>query len=58
MEKPSTSKGQNASDTVPEKTVAPSEPAGKKQSRGKIPKKKRPYSPAKQAQSRQNQRSV
>ena len=47
MENPSTSKGQNASDTVPEKNVAPSEPAGQKQSRGKIPKKKRPYSPAK-----------
>ena len=47
MENPSTSKGQNASETVPEKTVAPSEPAGKKQSRGKIPKKKRPYTPAK-----------
>ena len=47
MENPSTSKGQNASDTVPEKTVAPSEPTGKKQSRGKIPKKKRPYTPAK-----------
>ena len=33
MENPSTSKGQNASDTVPEKPVVPSEPAGKKQSR-------------------------
>ena len=47
MENPSNSEGQNTSGTVPEKTISTTEPAGKKASRGKIPKKKRAHSPAK-----------